>query len=213
MLNADGPDPATLRAAGWWPLLTPGTVALLPLGDADSLRAGLSGKWRNRLARAEEAGMRVTRRPLPPDPDHWVLAAEARQARARGYRGWPPRLAAAYAAATPGGAQLFVAERAGVPLAGLVLLVHEGSATWQIGVSGPEGRQAGAMPLLLWRAMLWAAARGLAQLDLGTLNTDDAPGLARFKLGTGARAHRLGGTWLHAGALAPLARRLPRAWT
>jgi hypothetical protein len=32
-------------------------------------------------------------------------------------------------------------------------------------------------------------------LDLGTLDTQNAPGLARFKLGSGATAQLLGGTW------------------
>ena len=82
-------------------------------------------------------------------------------------------------------------------------------ATWQIGVARAEGRRLNAMNLLLWEAMGWLSDEGHETLDLGTLNTQDSPGLARFKLGTGAMAQRQGGTWLHAGPLAPLARRLP----
>ena len=51
--------------------------------------------------------------------------------------------------------------------------------------------------LLLARAAKWFAGRGVRGLDLGTIDTVNAPGLARFKLGVGARAKKLGGTWLY----------------
>jgi hypothetical protein len=40
------------------------------------------------------------------------------------------------------------------------------------------------------------AARGHVRLDLGTVDTEAAPGLARFKLAVGATVHPLGGSWL-----------------
>ena len=49
--------------------------------------------------------------------------------------------------------------------------------------------------LLMWRAALWLARQGHRRLDLGPIDTANAPGLARFKLGIGAHARRLGGTW------------------
>jgi hypothetical protein len=38
---------------------------------------------------------------------------------------------------------------------------------------------------------------GTQVLDLGSVDTVSAPGLARFKLGAGAQVKSLGGTWLH----------------
>ncbi len=207
VLNADGLSAAALRAAGFWPLVTPATLALLPLGCEAGMRSALAQKWRNRLNRAERSGL--TLRVTDLAPDHWILTAEAAQARARGYRGLPPAFSAAFARATPGAAQVFEALDKGVPVAGAVMLRHGRMATWQIGVTTPEGRRSHAMNLLLWRAMRALAERGHDCLDLGILNMQDAPGVTHFKLGTGARVHRLGGTWLHLGALAPLARRLP----
>mgnify|MGYP000091342633 CR=1 FL=1 len=58
---------------------------------------------------------------------------------------------------------------------------------------------------LALRALAWLAAKGLRPLDLGVLNAEGASGLARFKLGTGARVGRLGGTWVY---WPPLGRRL-----
>ncbi|WP_421907190.1 GNAT family N-acetyltransferase [Mameliella sp.] len=207
VLNADGLSAGALRAAGFLPLVTPATLALLPLGCEAGMRAALAQKWRNRLNRAERSGLTLRETDLA--PDHWILTAEAAQARARGYRGLPPAFSAAFARATPGAAQVFEALDKGVPVAGAVILRHGRMATWQIGVTTPEGRRSHAMNLLLWRAMRALAERGHDCLDLGILNLQDAPGVTHFKLGTRARVHRLGGTWLHLGALAPLARRLP----
>ena len=209
LLNADGPDAAALRAAGFWPLVTPATMAILPLGDEACMRAAMQQKWRNRLNRSAEASLRITRHTL--GCDHWLLEAEARQARQRRYRALPAGLVAAYARCNPGKAVIWEARHGGDPVAAIAVLRHGRVATWQMGVSLPEGRRLNAMNALLWEAMRWLARQHHDRLDLGILNSDDAPGLTRFKLGTGAVPHRLGGTWLHMGTLAPFARHLPAA--
>ena len=71
-----------------------------------------------------------------------------------------------------------------------------GWASYHVGWSGPEGRAANAHPLLLWSAMQALAAEGINRLDLGDVNTEDAPGLARFKIGAGANVRPLGPTIL-----------------
>lgn len=207
ILNADGMGAAELRSAGFWPLMTPASLAMLPLGSPDQMRAAMQQKWRNRLNRAQGANLKVTRHAL--DGAHWILGAERTQARKRGYRGLPPAFSVAYAKVNPGKALVFEARHTGQPVAAALVLRHGPMATWQIGCSTPEGRKLNAMNLVLWQAMAWLSQQGHSTLDLGIVNRDDAPGLAHFKLGTGAQVHPLGGTWLHQGALAPLARRLP----
>ncbi|MCR8547034.1 GNAT family N-acetyltransferase [Salipiger sp. P9] len=209
LLNADGPEAPALRRAGFWPLITPATIALLPLGTDSAMRAAMHPKWRSHLNRLERQALRISRHPLA--ADHWLLDAEARQARARRYRSLPPGLLIAFAQTNPGKALIWEARHNGAPVAAIAVLRHGRMATWQIGVTLSEGRKRGAMTALLWEAMRWLAGHGHDLLDLGMLNSDDAPGLTRFKLRSGARAHRLGGTWLHLNALAPIARRLPPA--
>ncbi len=208
LLNAQGLSADALRRAGFWPVMTPATLALLPLGPEIAMRAALHQKWRNRLSRTERSGLDVQRR--PPRTGDWVLQAESAQAAQRGYRALPPAFTLAFEAANPRAVQVFEVSDKGVPLAAAVILRHGPMATWQIGHSTGAGRRSNAMNLALWSAMVWLAGQGHTQLDLGTLDTRNAPGLARFKLGTGAVPHRLGGTWLHQGVLAPLARRLPQ---
>lgn len=207
LLNADGLVPQALRAAGFWPLMTPASLALLPLTTGPEMRAALHQKWRNRLNRAEGAGLRVTRHAL--SADHWLLEAEAKQARTKRYRSLPPAFSLAFARANPGKAQLWEVRQWGEPLAAMLMLRHGRMATWQMGHVTTAGRKLNAMNLALFTAMTALADQGHETLDLGTINTQDSAGIARFKLGTGALTHRLGGSWLHYGALAPIARRLP----
>lgn len=208
LLNADGLSDAALRRAGFWPLLTPATLALLPLGGETQMRAALRQKWRNRLVRAEDSGLSLRRLPL--HGAHWLLAAEADQARARRYRNLPPGMLVAFARANPGCALIWEARQGRLPVAAIAVLRHGRMASWTTGVSTPQGRAVNAMNLLVWEAMRGLAAQGHELLDLGILNDADAPGVTQFKLGTGARSHRLGGTWLRTRSLAPLARHLPK---
>lgn len=195
ILSPDAPCPE-LGETGAVPLIRPLHLAALDLGGgADALRAGLHGKWRNRLCRAEAAGLRVSHRELTAATGQWLLARAEQQQRARGYRGWPRALTLAYAAANPGRARILAAHEGDRPVAAMLFLLHGAGATYQSGVTTDRGRALSAHNLLMWHAMRDLAARGCTGLDLGILDTEGAPGLARFKLGTGARARPLGGTW------------------
>jgi hypothetical protein len=208
LLNADGMAGDDLRSAGFWPLMTPATLAIVSLTTQAEMRKALHQKWRNRLNKAESSGLKVTRHALT--RAHWILHSELEQAQSKGYRSLPPAISAAYARANPGQAVVFEARFRGDIVGGLLVLRHGAMATWQMGHSTDEGRKLNAMNLLLWRAMCWLADEGHSCLDLGMINDQDARGMSHFKRGTGAQDHRLGGTWLHLGALAPIARHLPR---
>lgn len=193
-----GADP--LATSGWLATMTPCTLARIDLApEPAALRAALRAKWRNRLCRAEAAGLDLRNRPFAENRDHWLLAAEAAQARARGYRRLPASFTLAWARAGGlRGARILTAGRDGRILAAMLFLLHGAGASYHIGWSSPEGRRAHAHNLLLWQAMLWLRAHGVRMLDLDLIDTEGAPGLARFKLGTGARPLVLGATRLSA---------------
>lgn len=185
------------QAAGFRALLTPAHVAELDLTAPGPARlAAQHGKWRNRLRRALDGPLRVTHRPFDPTRDKPLLALEQAQRRARRYRALPPAFTLAYAATSVGAARLFLSHHDGA-LAGFILvLLHDPVATYHIGWTNDAGRRHGAHPLLLWQASNWLAEAGITRLDLGGIDTYTAPHLARFKLGTGARARALGPTLL-----------------
>lgn len=192
------PDAAgPLAGAGFRQVMTPAHVAELSLdGDAADRRARMAGKWRNRLHRAEAEGIALCVLPFAGPAADWLNAQEEAQRRARGYRAWPLAIARAWAAADPRAARLFLAERDGARIAAMLFLLHGRAATYHIGWSGPAGRAISAHHLLLAHATDVLADASVRRIELGTLDTDAAPGLARFKLGAGARVRALGGSWI-----------------
>ncbi|CUI02114.1 GNAT family N-acetyltransferase [Leisingera aquaemixtae] len=205
ILSPEAPAPHLARL-GAVPLATPAHAALWDLtGDPDQRRAALHQKWRNRLKHGEAQTLRLTRQNLPHDVRHWLFQADAQQQTMRGYRSWPIGLTLAYARENKGQAKLFQAFEGKDPAAAILILTHGSTATYHIAHTTRRGKQLSAHTLLLWEAASWLASKGICRLDLGLINTEDAPGLARFKLGTGARLHRLGGTW---GLWPPLGRLL-----
>ena len=206
LLNAEDAAPQDLCRAGFLNLMSETTIARLHLGP--DLRAQMHQKWRNRLRKAETLPLRVKSVAFPPDPGHWLLQAEIKQRQIRKYRGWPPAFAVAFTKANRGQAKLFVAMSKRQPVAGMLFLKHGRMATYHLGHSTPMGRAMNAHTLLLAHAAEFLARTGIEVLDLGAIDTERAPGLARFKLGTGAQAHKLGGTWLYTRKLAPIARGL-----
>jgi hypothetical protein len=179
-----------VAGAGLIPLVTPVHQAVWDL--AGDRRAGLWPAWRRALA---QAGGEV--RAVPPARRAAALerlvAAEGGLRALRGYRA-PP---AAFSRALPQGALRLWEWRPGprgAVGAAAAFVVEGGTATYHLAWSGAEGRQAEAARALLWQAAGALAAEGVRWLDLGAVETQASPGLARFKLGTGAALRRLGPT-------------------
>ena len=199
ILSPEGGEAPWLAAAGLRQVMTGAAVALLDLTAPDAaLRTAMDQKWRNRLSAAERAGaLRVTLDDAPTAARLAALMArEAAEERAKGYRGLPGALVAAWAQVAGRQAVLLASARLdGAEVAQMLFIRHGAGALYHAGWADAAGRRAGAHPLLLWRAMLALKAQGVATLDLGTLDTRRAPGVARFKLGSGARPVVLAGSW------------------
>ena len=157
--------------------------------SADSLRAGLKQKWRNQLAKAEEAGLSIE----PSEETGWLLEKYEQQRRQRRYAG---PSAALIGALPPETAFTLIAKRNGSPVAGVHFLLHGPDATYQVGWSGEDGRAANAHNLLLWQGVLTLKKRGVRWLDLGGLDAEKMPGIAHFKQGLGGEAFRCAGVYL-----------------
>lgn len=172
------------------------TATLDLRADDAARRAALGGKWRNHLNKAERAGMTIDARPLSLPRDDALLARETSQRKARRYSALPHAFNARWSALAPDDTLLLTASGAGEVLAFVLLLLHAPSATYHVGWTSGEGRARGAHALMLWRASCMLAERGYLDLDLGICDAARAPGIARFKLGTGARPQVAGPTRL-----------------
>ncbi len=176
----------------------------------EALRSGLKQNWRTSLNKAGRAGLTIVADPDGAELD-WLLDQYAADKAARGYRGPSPALVrhlrdaggAAGSALTGAGAhrhggtlRLYCADHDGRRIAGVCLALHGQCATYLIGWTDAEGRQANAHHLLLWRAVEDLKQAGITALDLGGFNEDDAAGIKRFKLGMGADAFQLVGGYV-----------------
>ncbi|GHC45234.1 hypothetical protein [Neogemmobacter tilapiae] len=175
---------------GWgrMPLITPRHQAIWRLDpDADAMRGNLSAKWRNRLLRAEERGLRITHGQVASLNE--LLTAEAIQRQQRGYRALP----GAFAIHWPGEKLLLEWREGGQMQAGMLFLRHGAWASYHIGWASDRGRAVFAHGPMLWKAARILSDQGISTLDLGTVDSAN-PGLAHFKLGTGAELRALGPT-------------------
>lgn len=166
------------------PLITARTHAIWSIAEPpDDLLAQMRPTWRHALQKAR-AEVRENRPALAE-----VLAKSQAQGRARGYRALPSDFVTHW----PGGLLVLTC---GAPLvAGAVFLLHGPQASYHAAWSSPMGHALGAPRALLWSAAVLLAAQGVRSIDLGAFDAGH-PGLARFKLGTGAKAENLGPTSL-----------------
>lgn len=179
--------------AGGFRLISGAELALIHLDQPDEMRARMGQKWRNQLCKAERSDLTILNQSLDAERHKWFLAAEAEQQRSQRYSSYPAGFLLAYAAANKGDARVFTAQLQGQSVAAMLMLRHGTMATYQAGVTTPEGRRHCAHNLLLWQMMCDHERHGGTILDLG--RADLSPGLRRFKLGSGAETEHLAGTY------------------
>lgn len=191
--NADAP----MRLLGKRPMVQGHATAMLDLTrDEAILRAGLDGKWRNQLVKAEGGKLRVQQ---AKGGQTLQMLVERHEVYRRSHRHRGPSdkeiLALVQALGRKDDALVLTAYTGNLPLAGMLFLRHGRGATYHAAWTSPVGRTENAHNLLLWRGMLAMKQRGATLLDLGGLDAK-APGVARFKLGSGARVEKLAATYL-----------------
>jgi Acetyltransferase (GNAT) domain len=178
-----------VQGFGLVPLVTPMHHAIWDLGR--DLRAGLAGKWRNRLTLAENTGIAV--QAGDGSTLSRLLQEETLQRQARAYRSLPRQFTEALPTSV---LRLWEWRQDGGCAAAMAFVVQGSSATYHLGWGSEAARRAGVHPVMLMTAAQALQAEGVRWLDLGSVDTDRAPGLARFKLGTGAALRQLGATSL-----------------
>ena len=187
---------AMLRPQNLRPVVTGYSSIWLDLRPPlEALRANLYGKWRNALRQAEKAGfdLGVTSNPRRLEQSLQLYDRFRRKKRFAGPSG---DLIAAVAGHDRKAAVALTARLGGDPVAGVILVRHGKAATYLASWTSDAGRVGQAHNLLLWRGIETLKADGIDWLDLGGVNTESQPGIARFKLGLGGEVFTLAGTYL-----------------
>lgn len=196
LINADKPDDALLKAAGFHRLMTNGHVAELDLSrSAEARHADMTPKWRNAWRMARSAPTTLAYTPYDKHRHAWLLKADLAQQRSKRFRGLPHVLIDAYAQDQPDKVQVVIGFERQTPIAAMLFLLHWPVATYHIGWTDKRGRELCAHHRMIIDAADRFSRHGFSRMDLGLVDTENAPGLARFKIGPGACVRPLGGTW------------------
>jgi lipid II:glycine glycyltransferase (peptidoglycan interpeptide bridge formation enzyme) len=87
---------------------------------------------------------------------------------------------------------VLIAEKAGVPVAGLVASAIGDGAIYLLGATGDAGLHSKGAYLLHWHLMNWLKAKGARSYDLGGIDPEKNPGVYQFKRGfSGADVHQI----------------------
>lgn len=175
------------------PIMTPATHALLNLPVE---RKNLHGKWRNCLKKAENSGLRCRHIACTENALLDVLKADHQQQIDKSYRALPAEFSLQWQRISTKDFRLITASKNRKNVATALFILHGNTATYHIAQTSTSGRELSAQRLVLWRAFTDFTKQGIEQIDLGQIDTVNAAGLARFKLGTGAKANQFGSTVL-----------------
>lgn len=156
--------------------------------ETDTLRKNLKANWRNKLNGAERSGLSVEEDFKGSHAD-WLLSRYAADKAERGYGGAKPKFQQQLISdlVLDDGVMILRAMDGGTPVAGILVLQHGVSATYQVGWTSDTGRKTRAHHLLLWHAMIRLKSRGINWFDLGGINPDEAEGVTQFKAGLGGQ--------------------------
>ena len=200
LVNAETDDALALRTAGFRKVATASWVAELDLHcDTQTQLARAQGKWRNQWRRAQSAPVTLRQERFDRLRHRWLLDADHAQQRGKRFRSLPHKLIDALAAKNRDAVCVHVDYIDEQPVAAMLFVLHAPVVTYHLGWISPAGRQWGLHHRILYDAAAQFADRGYRRLDLGGVDTDNAPGLARFKIASGAQIRPLGGSWLRFG--------------
>jgi lipid II:glycine glycyltransferase (peptidoglycan interpeptide bridge formation enzyme) len=185
-----------LVAGGGFGGVQPKAVMVLDLdGDLDKIFGGFKSKWRYNIRLADRKGVSIREAGRDDLASFYDLLVET--ARRDGFfirgRSYFETL---WDVLHPSGMLVaFLAELAGRPIAGILLLVMGDRATYTYGASSNEHRNVMPNHMLQWHGIRWAKERGCRVYDFrgvspvrsGNPVEPSIAGLNRFKEGFGAR--------------------------
>jgi hypothetical protein len=161
---------------------------------ADDLRAGLNGKWRGHLNKAERKGLELAFGTGVDLFDGFLQSYRV----FLGGRGFSttvtPELLAGLQRHLPEDRKLmtFTAYSDSAPIASVLIARYGETAEYLAGTSTDAGRKSDAGQLLIWRALLEMQSLGYKKFDLGGADPElTAPGVLQFKTGMNGAAYRL----------------------
>ncbi len=163
---------------------SPTTVWIDLSKTIESIRAGLAGKWRNRLSFSERSGLKLAD-DNQENAFNWICKKHEAAMRQNRYGGISCCLLKKLYKA--GYIKTYRVILDGNILAGICLGYHGSGMTYLVGWNGEEGRSLSANHFLLWSAVLDGKKNGMRWFDLGGIDEFRQKSIADFKLGIGGQ--------------------------
>ena len=160
----------------------------------ECLRAGLHGKWRNALVRAECSEIKIHHGREQGLFQKFLDGHRIHLQRRGDDAGIDPELLQAVQNALPDNQKLYtlIAEAENQFVGGMVMIVYDDTAEYLAGHNDTQGRRMNAGQLLLWTAIVEFHRQGLVQFDLGGMDEVLTPnGIFKFKQRIGEKPYRL----------------------
>ncbi|MDQ2089671.1 peptidoglycan bridge formation glycyltransferase FemA/FemB family protein [Marimonas arenosa] len=148
--------------------------------DEESLMTALKGKWRTDLRYAQKSGLGLDSG-LTPDLEERFLALFEEVQKTKEFR---PDITPEFHFALQGDDlrhDILIATKDGTDIAGIVTGSCARTAVYLYGATSDIGRRLRAGYFLTWQGIALARARGLAWYDLGGVDFEENPSVARFK--------------------------------
>lgn len=161
--------------------------------DLQTLEKNLKKKWRYSLNKARETDLEIIWEEQGKGFQSFLVKYEADKD-AKSYDGPSAKLLSALAENFAPSKNLLIgyAYLESKACAAILILCHGQSATYQVGWTTDEGRNANAHHYILWEALETLKSRGIRQFDLGGIH-DQAKGIKTFKQGMGGKHSELAG--------------------
>jgi peptidoglycan pentaglycine glycine transferase (the first glycine) len=186
-------EKGSFTAPGWWaaPTLQPYSTSILDLRPApEDLLASFKPKTRYNIRLAAKKGVEVG-----PSDDIAAFAALSDQTSSRHHINLAPEryYRDLHRLLSPGAmCRLYLARHEGRPLAGIIVTIFAGRATYLFGASSSEGRHLMPAYLLHWQAIQDLRESGALEYDLWGIPPSEDPahpwaGLWQFKSGWNGR--------------------------
>ncbi len=157
----------------------------------EALRKALHGKWRNQLSKSEAIGFDVA---INDEDDLNRLISHSQDHQSnKGFTSIPLQI---YQALPVNKRLCMSAKLNGKTCAALLFQTHGKSATYQVSYANDLGKSNQATNFLLWQAILWLKENGYQSLDMGGIDVDKNPNLARFKERLGGESFTLTGSYI-----------------
>lgn len=166
------------------------SIALDLAQDEASLMAALNGKWRTDLRYALKSDLTLEIGESTDLQNRFLSLFQAVQ----GAKGFQPDITPEFHFRLPAGdypRKVLIAVKDGIDLAGIVIGAAGRTVTYLFGATGPEGRRLKAGYFLTWEGTRWAREEGFDWYDLGGVDAEANPDVARFKM-------RMNGMPIHA---------------